>query len=383
MGALFLSVLLVITVWSLDPVVGAIVVSALPAATLAVRPLARRLDPRTAALGGAALLAGGLVALALLPRISNVLVALALAFCGAGLGLAVPALTGVALDPEGRATRSCLMTVGARHAGLVLALALVAPLLSETLESSDDKALLAGAQVVLEGDADLRLKVPIALDLRDALDEAKQGEIPDLARPFDERGADDDDGPARDARRPHHDARERRHARLPVVLRPLRAARARRAGACVAAQESDVTRPVRVLAALLVAVGVLIVAELAAGALDFGETRIADACTTEANFEGGGIDGAIQRFALSAISGAACELDTSREELVLSFVPSANATRRALGQGDDQPRPARGGRAGGGGHRRRGPRRGRPRRSPEGDPRRPTRVDPRPVLDRL
>jgi MFS family permease len=193
-GALFLSVLLVITVWSLDPVVGAVVVSALPAATLAVRPLSRRLDPRTAALGGAMLLAGGLVALALLPRISNVLVALALAFCGAGLGLAVPALTGVALDPEGRATRSCLMTVGARHAGLVLALALVAPLLSETLESSDDKALLAGAQVVLEGDADLRLKVPIALDLRDALDEAKQGEIPDLARPFDERGADEDSG---------------------------------------------------------------------------------------------------------------------------------------------------------------------------------------------
>ena len=47
---------------------------------------------------------------------------------------------------------------------------------------------------MLEGDADLRLKVPIALDLRDALDEAKQGEIPDLARPFDERGADEDSG---------------------------------------------------------------------------------------------------------------------------------------------------------------------------------------------
>jgi hypothetical protein len=85
-------------------------------------------------------------------------------------------------------------------------------------------------------------------------------------------------------------------------------------------------RPSRVLAALLVAVGLLIVAELAMGALDFGKTRIADPCTTEANFEGGGVDGAIQRFALSAISGAACELDTSREELVLSFVPSANAS---------------------------------------------------------
>jgi MFS family permease len=193
-GALFLSVLLVITVWSLDPVMGAVVVSALPAATLAVRPLARRLDARTAALGGAGLLAGGLLALAVLPRISNVLVALALAFCGAGLGLAVPALTGVALDPEGRATRSCLLTVGARHAGLVLALALAAPLLSESLGTSDDKALLAGAQVVLEGDASLRHKVPIALDLRDALDDAKKGEIPDLAKPFDERGAATDAG---------------------------------------------------------------------------------------------------------------------------------------------------------------------------------------------
>jgi len=87
-----------------------------------------------------------------------------------------------------------------------------------------------------------------------------------------------------------------------------------------------VTRPVRVLLALLAAVCVFILAEIAAGAIDFGETRIADACTTEADFEGGGIDGAIQRFALSAISGAACELGTSREELVLSFVPSANAS---------------------------------------------------------
>jgi hypothetical protein len=81
-----------------------------------------------------------------------------------------------------------------------------------------------------------------------------------------------------------------------------------------------------VLAALFAAVGVLVVVELAMGALSFGETRIADPCTTEANFEGGGIDGAIQRFALSAISGAACDLGTSREELVLSFVPSADAS---------------------------------------------------------
>lgn len=85
--------------------------------------------------------------------------------------------------------------------------------------------------------------------------------------------------------------------------------------------------PVRVLGALLAAVAALIVVELAVGALDFGETRIADACTTEAEFDGSGgiIDSALQGIALSAISGAACDLGTSREELVLSFVPSTGA----------------------------------------------------------
>jgi predicted MFS family arabinose efflux permease len=192
-GALFLSVLLVITVWSTPPALGALVVSALPAAVVAVRPLGRRLAAREAAIGGATLLAGGLVALAFLPRVSDALVALALGFCGAGLGLAVPALTGTALDPEGRATRSGLITVGARHAGLVLALALIAPLLSHTLTGSGHKALRAGAQVVLEGDIPLQDKVPIALDLRKALDKAKEGEVPDLGEPFDKRGAASDE----------------------------------------------------------------------------------------------------------------------------------------------------------------------------------------------
>ena len=192
-GALFLSVLLVITVWSTPPALGAVIVTALPAAVLAVKPLAARLSTRTGAMGGSALLAGGLVALALLPRVSNGLVALALAFCGAGLGLAVPALTGTALDATGRATRSGLVTVGARHAGLVLSLALIAPLLSNTLSGSDDKALRAGAQVVLEGDIPLQQKVPIAFDLRKALAAAKQGEVPDLGEPFDKRGAATDE----------------------------------------------------------------------------------------------------------------------------------------------------------------------------------------------
>ena len=70
MGVLFLAVLLVITVWGYSPIAGAPIVSVLPAATLAARPLERRLHS-SAVCGGAALLSLGLVGLALLPS-SNV-----------------------------------------------------------------------------------------------------------------------------------------------------------------------------------------------------------------------------------------------------------------------------------------------------------------------
>jgi hypothetical protein len=172
-GALFLSVLLVITVWSVEPVLGALVVSALPAATFAVRPLHARLPARTAAIGGALLLAGGLVALALLPRISELLVAVAPSpSAGRGSSPRTGSYRGRPRS-EGGGDAERVDHVGARHVGLVLALALVRRCLGDA-RGSDDKALLAGAQVVLEGDIPLQQKVPIAFDLREKLEEAKR-----------------------------------------------------------------------------------------------------------------------------------------------------------------------------------------------------------------
>ena len=191
-GALFLSVLLVITVWGLSPIAGAGVVSALPVAAIAARPLARHVPPGLVAFVCAVLLAAGLVALALLPRVSDALVAVALALCGLGLGLAVPVLTRAAVDPESADARSGALTVGARHVGLVLALVVVAPLLSSELERGGQRALLAGTRVILDGSIPLTKKVPIALDLRDALEQSPKGEVPDLAEPFDRRGAGSD-----------------------------------------------------------------------------------------------------------------------------------------------------------------------------------------------
>jgi hypothetical protein len=84
---------------------------------------------------------------------------------------------------------------------------------------------------------------------------------------------------------------------------------------------------VRRLLVLLAAAAALLIVELSLGAIGFGKPRLADPCTSKPAFEGGGVDGAVQRFALSGLNGAACKLRTSREELVLSFVPSAGTKR--------------------------------------------------------
>ena len=101
----------------------------------------------------------------------------------------------------------------------------------------------------------------------------------------------------------------------------------------------------RWLFALIAAAAVVIVVELSLGAVGFGKPKLANPCTSKPAFKGGGIDGEIQRFALSGLNGAACRLHTTREELVLSFVPAAGTKRvkwdratieRALRAGFDQ-----------------------------------------------
>jgi hypothetical protein len=75
------------------------------------------------------------------------------------------------------------------------------------------------------------------------------------------------------------------------------------------------------LAALGVAAAVLIAIELANGALDYGESTVADPCAAREPFPGEGFEATIQRIVLDGLDGAACELNTTREELVLSLDP--------------------------------------------------------------
>src|SRR5829696_3805364 len=164
-GALFLSVLLVVTVWEFSPIEGAI--------------------------GGSLLMAAGLLGLALLPASSAVYAVPALALCGAGFGLAVPPLTRTSVD-EGDLGRSATLSVAARHVGLVIGLAAIAPLIASTVESAGAKATTSATAAVLDAHISVFKKVPIALGLRDEFDKAQAGQIPDLAKPFEDAGAGND-----------------------------------------------------------------------------------------------------------------------------------------------------------------------------------------------
>jgi hypothetical protein len=81
-------------------------------------------------------------------------------------------------------------------------------------------------------------------------------------------------------------------------------------------------RPALVTAVLALAGATLIAVELGLGARDYGDVELEPACSASApRLEGDGLDRTVQRIALSALNGAACELGTTREELVLSLSP--------------------------------------------------------------
>ena len=325
-GALFLAVLLVITVWQYTPIAGAGIVSMVPLATLGARPIASRLPRLLSICGGAVLLAGGLAGLALLPSSSLVYVMISLALCGFGLGLSVPFLTHASLSEEAGLTRSGTLTIGIRHLGLVLALALIAPILANQLPAAGDRAELKATAVIIDAPIGLDKKIPLALDLKDAFGLAQEGAIPDLAAPFDKRGAKTDPKLAsvRDSLIETIRATITRAFRpafwvsallallaiVPVLAVPPPGEPVRKHWAGIAA-----------LCALLALAGGLIAVELSNGAVDYGKQTVANPCKPRAPFPGSGFDATLQRIVLNGLDGAACSLHTTREEFVLAFAP--------------------------------------------------------------
>lgn len=193
-GALFLSVVLMIDGWGHEPLLAAAIVSALPAGALLAGPVVRQSAPLVAVCGGILLVGGSLVAMALLPEPSLALLCIALALCGLGLGLCMPALTDASLRGPSLAA-SGTWSVGARHAGLVLGLVLLTPLLTADLNDVSDRAELAGASALIDAPLSIEDKIAVGRGLEQAIETAPAGEVPDL-RSAIAAGGDPDD-PAR------------------------------------------------------------------------------------------------------------------------------------------------------------------------------------------
>jgi len=186
-GALFLSVLLFIVVWGYSPLHSAVVVSMLAVGTIAVGPLARVLPQWVAALSGGWMLAGGLLGLAWLPATDAAYAAVALGLCGCGFGLLHAVLDRRSLPPGDGLRRPGNLVIGAKHVGFVVGLLVVSPALAGALTTATRTATVTAAGIVLDAPLELKVKVPLALDMKDLVGKARRGEIPDLRAPFDKR----------------------------------------------------------------------------------------------------------------------------------------------------------------------------------------------------
>jgi MFS family permease len=183
-AALFLLVVLLTEGWGLSPLAAAAVISIMPASALLAGRI--RLDHRNAgpmALAGAIAITGGLAALGVLPGASADLTVAPQILIGAGLALALPVLTVAALgrrDPHGSRAAE---TLAARHAGIVVGIVLLTPLLSLQLDAQHEAGRDAGTALLL----DAPLAPTTKLEISDALAariEAADGRLPDVSSAF-------------------------------------------------------------------------------------------------------------------------------------------------------------------------------------------------------
>ena len=186
-AALFLLAVLLINGWRLEPAAAGAVLSAMPIAAIGAGRLARHRGSGTArAVPGVILIVGGLAALALLPRAGWAWTLLPQLAIGAGLGLAVSALTEWAMRGRDEQAVHGGWTIGARHAGVVLGLLVMTPLFSSDLDRNTDQALAAGTAAVIDSKIKPTEKLAVAQDVLAVIDQA-QGRVPDVRPPLDER----------------------------------------------------------------------------------------------------------------------------------------------------------------------------------------------------
>jgi MFS family permease len=193
-AALFLLVLLLVSGWGMSPAAAGLIVTVMPVAALFAARFARGADGvgmRVAP--GVVLVAGGLAGLALLPRAGWIWTIAPQLLVGAGIGLALGALTEHALAGRAQPVVHGGWTLAARHAGVVLGLLLLAPLLTAALDRNADEAVRSGAAAVLDSRIPPLDKLRLAQDVLVEVDAAEErGELPEVATVFEDLPSSDE-----------------------------------------------------------------------------------------------------------------------------------------------------------------------------------------------
>lgn len=330
-AVLFLLVLELVAGWSVEPLGAAVALSVLPVAALAT---ARRGgSPHVRAATGCVLVAVGALSLAFLPGASLLWTLPPQVLAGAGMGLALPALAGELL-PE-RTAQQAARLLTARHAGIVAALLVLAPVTTAQLDDATHTAQLRGVALVL----DANLPPQDKLQLAPALLGGVSAEQPRAAL---QRAIDDQRSAYSDGERAAFDRLAQRtdDTLVTAVGSAFRDAFLIAAAFALAAAVALVASAPRRVALerlvpasatlALVAVYLALHAALAPAAVP-----IRDPCQPRQLPNAGGLLGDIQGVALQALDRAACHYGSSREELVLALSDDAEARRFAAAHGVD------------------------------------------------
>jgi MFS family permease len=369
-AVVFLLVLLLISGWSVEPLAAAAAVTVLPVAALAGSAV--RGPAHTRGIAGCVLVAGGIACLAFLPQASVAWTIAPQLLAGVGMGMAFPALAGDLLPERTRGQAAGLLSL--RHAGITVVLVALAPIVAAELDREVDLARERGTALVVaaalppadKADIAPRLFAEVETeDPRDALARA-------VARERQRVGRGDRDLLSR---------LERLEGRLDTgaggLLGELEELDDRYRGGLLdqldeslggssspaelrseldrVADELDdvvlaavdaafgpafaITGGMALVAALVLlpavrrrslqagAIGAAVVLALAVPAayavaraeLEPEPVEIADPCKDRERRSIGGVEGAAEDVALTALDRAACEFGSSREELVLAL----------------------------------------------------------------
>jgi hypothetical protein len=320
-AVIFLTVLLLVTGWSVEPIAAAVVVSVLPLAAVGGARLRGSAAGRAAA--GSLLVAVGTTCLGFVPTDTLWWVVGPEAMAGVGMGLALPALAGELL-PE-RTVRQATALLCTRHLGIAAGLAILAPVMTSSIDGALDTARLHGAALILDARIDPLEKVNIAQQLEGAVNTEQP--LKGVRQVFRDNTGDIPSDQLQAWTRLERRASETLVASVNDAFAPGYAVGAALAALAALAIAPWPSRRRLALVAAGVAIALLVPAAyaLAADRAKPPPVKLGDPCRPRDLPSTGGITGFAQDAIVVSIDRAACHAGSSREALVLALTSESAA----------------------------------------------------------